>query len=184
MIFKWGKKSKDDKSDRVDDKAALSGVEQEQLSDPDAPKPDAAKDKPDGFVENAVAMATGLSLVDAHYPGHDPVDYYGNGGFRFGDYSHQGSLMFLPSGTRRWDISSPEEFSEEAFAQVLAEAEGIEILLIGSGKSLVPLHPDLKAKLREAGIISDVMDTGAAVRTLNILLAEERAVAAAILAVE
>ncbi len=72
----------------------------------------------------------------------------------------------------------------DAFAQVLAEADGIEILLVGSGKNLVPLHPDLKAKLREAGIISDVMDTGAAVRTLNILLAEERAVAAAILAVE
>ncbi|MCV6574207.1 MAG: MTH938/NDUFAF3 family protein [Cohaesibacter sp.] len=129
-------------------------------------------------------MATGLSLVDAHYPGHDPIDYYGNGGFRFGDYSHQGSLIFLPSGTRRWDITSPEDFSQEAFAQVFAEADNIEILLIGSGPTLVPLKPELKAKFREAGIICDVMDTGAAVRTLNILLAEERAVAAAILAVE
>ncbi|SNZ07558.1 Uncharacterized conserved protein, contains Mth938-like domain [Cohaesibacter gelatinilyticus] len=176
MIFKLGKKAKDTVSDKAREKSTLS--------DPDAPRPDAAKNKPDGFVENAVAMATGLSLVDAHYPGHDPIDYYGNGGFRFGDYSHQGSLMFLPSGTRRWDISSPEEFSEEAFTQVVAEADGIEILLIGSGNSLVPLHPEMKAKLREVGIICDVMDTGAAVRTLNILLAEERAVAAAILAVD
>lgn len=188
MVFNWGKKNKDSKAKtklgEADKKPVSPIATPEAISDPQAPKPDIAQDKPDGFVENAVAMATGLSLVDAHYPGHDPIDYYGNGGFRFGDYSHQGSLMFLPSGTRRWDISSASELTEEAFAQVFEEAGNIEILLIGSGDRLVPLDPALKAKFREAGIISDVMDTGAAVRTLNILLAEERAVAAAILAVD
>ncbi|MCT4657095.1 MAG: MTH938/NDUFAF3 family protein [Cohaesibacter sp.] len=129
-------------------------------------------------------MATGLEMVDAFYPGHDPIDYYGQGGFRFGSYSHQGSLMFLPSGTRRWDIASPKEMTKEAFEHVFKEAEEIEILLIGSGTHLVPVNPELKAMFREHGIMADVMDTGAAVRTLNILLAEERAVAAAMLAVD
>jgi uncharacterized protein len=42
----------------------------------------------------------------------------------------------------------------------------------------------LRERLKEAGISADPMSTGAAVRTFNILLAEERAVAAALIAVD
>lgn len=47
-----------------------------------------------------------------------------------------------------------------------------------------PLDPGLAAALREAGIVSDAMSTGAAVRTFNVLLAEDRAVAAALVVVD
>ena len=60
----------------------------------------------------------------------------------------------------------------------------IEILLIGSGKELRPIPKPLRAALREAGISADPMATGAAVRTFNVLLAEDRAVAAALIAVD
>jgi uncharacterized protein len=69
-------------------------------------------------------------------------------------------------------------------APVLAEADGIDVLLIGTGDDLVPLGPEIRQHLADAGISADPMATGAAVRTFNVLLAENRAVAAALIAVE
>ena len=140
--------------------------------------------QPDGMIENAVALATGLEMVDAYYPGHDPIDYYGDGGFRFGDMSHQGALMFLPSGIRRWDVETADRVNANSFTKLFEEKDDIEILLIGTGKQLALLDPEVKTAIREQGIKLDIMDTGAAVRTLNILLSEDRAVAAALLPVD
>ena len=67
---------------------------------------------------------------------------------------------------------------------MLQEADEIEILLVGTGKELKPLPPGLRQAFRQAGISADPMSTGAAVRTYNVLLAEDRAVAAALVAVE
>ena len=39
----------------------------------------------------------------AHYPARAPIDAYGNGGFRFADMSHKGSLIIVPSGIYAWD---------------------------------------------------------------------------------
>lgn len=112
------------------------------------------------------------------------MDAYGNGGFRFADMSHKGSLMCLPSGIYAWDVSSPSDFTPNAFERLFAEASEIEILLIGSGTDLVPINSALRSRLRKANISADPMATGAAVRTYNVLISEGRAVAAAFLAVE
>ena len=60
----------------------------------------------------------------------------------------------------------------------------IDVLIVGTGVDLVPLPRALKAALSEARIVGEPMSTGAAVRTFNVLLAEERAVAAALIAVD
>ncbi|AXV15307.1 hypothetical protein CYG48_06075 [Neorhizobium sp. SOG26] len=128
-------------------------------------------------------MARGIEMRDAHFPGQAPIDAYGNGGFRFADMSHRGSLLCLPSGIHGWELQEGEALTIEAFAKVLAEADGIEVLLVGTGENMRPIPADLKAALKERGISSDPMSTGAAVRTFNIMLAESRAVAAALIAV-
>jgi len=128
-------------------------------------------------------MAKGIEIREAHFPGRAPIDAYGNGGFRFADMSHRGSLLCLPSGIHGWDIQEGDPLTVEAFARVLAEAEGIEVVLVGTGANLKPLPASLKAALKAKGIASDPMSTGAAVRTFNIMLAESRAVAAALIAV-
>ncbi|MCK7611497.1 Mth938-like domain-containing protein [Roseibium sediminicola] len=125
-----------------------------------------------------------MEIRDAHFPGRAPLDAYGNGGFRFANMSHRGSLLCVPSGIYGWDLNVAAEFSEEAFQKVFEERADIEVLLIGTGKDLVPLPASLKEKFREAGIIADPMSTGAAVRTYNVLLSEDRAVATALLAVD
>lgn len=129
-------------------------------------------------------MAEGIVIRNAHFPGRAPIDAYGNGGFRFADMSHRGSILCLPSGVYGWEPADPAKLAVEDFARVLAEAEEIGILLVGCGRDLKPLPAELRAALRELKISADPMSTGAAVRTYNVLLAEDRAVAAALIAVD
>lgn len=128
-------------------------------------------------------MVKGIEIRKAHFPGRAPIDAYGNGGFRFADMSHRGSLLCLPSGIYGWDMLLGDALTPERFQKVLDEAAQIEVLLVGTGMELRPLPADLKAALRAKQISSDPMSTGAAVRTFNIMLAESRAVAAALIAV-
>jgi uncharacterized protein len=126
----------------------------------------------------------GIVIRAAHYPGREPIDSYGNGGFRFAGMSHRGSLLCIPSGIYGWDAPAPEALDEASLAKVFAEAADIETLLVGTGPGIVPLPPALRERLRAERIVADPMSTGAAVRTFNVLLAENRAVAAALIAVE
>ncbi|WP_299813450.1 Mth938-like domain-containing protein [uncultured Roseibium sp.] len=125
-----------------------------------------------------------MEIRDAHFPGRAPLDAYGDGGFRFAQMSHRGALLCVPSGIYGWELTDPSQFSHEAFLKVFEEIADIEVLLVGTGMDLVPLPADLKSEFREAGILADPMSTGAAVRTYNVLLSEDRAVAAALLAVD
>ena len=129
-------------------------------------------------------MAKGIEIREAHFPGRPPIDAYGAGGFRFADMSHRGSILCLPSGVHGWDATHADDITAETLARVFVEADGIEVLLVGMGDEFRRVPPDLQAALREQGIVTDAMSTGSAVRTYNVLLAEDRAVAAALIAVD
>ncbi len=124
----------------------------------------------------------GIVIREAHFPGRAPIDAYGNGGFRFADMSHRGSLLLLPSGVYGWDVSEGDELTLAVFERVLAET-GIEFLLLGTGMQMRLVDPEIRVALKQRGIATDPMGTGAAVRTYNIMLAEQRPVAAALIAV-
>jgi uncharacterized protein len=130
-----------------------------------------------------MTMAKGIEIREAHFPGRAPIDAYGNGGFRFADMSHRGSLLCLPSGIHGWDLKEGDPLTVAAVSAFLEEAAGIEFVLLGTGLKLRPIPADVKAALRSRGMASDPMSTGAAVRTYNIMLAEQRPVAAALIAV-
>lgn len=120
-----------------------------------------------------------------HYPGRPPIDAYGNGGFRFADMSHRGSLLFLPSGVSGWNVAGAAGTLAPAdFEAVFAEGAAVELLILGTGPTLVMPHVSLREAFRSRGMRLEPMDTGAAARTYNILLAEGRRVGAALLAVE
>lgn len=112
-----------------------------------------------------------------------PIDAYGAGGFRFAEMSHRGSLLCLPSGMHAWPVTSAAEFSAQVFEPVFAEADGIEILLVGTGPDVAFFPEALRWRFRDLKIVVDAMPTGAATRTWNVLLAEDRRVAAALIAV-
>jgi uncharacterized protein len=116
-------------------------------------------------------------------PGRHLLDAYGNGGFRFADMSHRGSILALPSGIRAWPVTTPSELTTAAFDPVFAEEAPPEVLLIGTGVDVAALPERLRWRFRDARIRIDVMQTGAAARTYNIMLAENRSVGAALIAV-
>jgi uncharacterized protein len=124
------------------------------------------------------------SLPTPHLPRRAPIDAYGKGGFRFAGMSHRGSLLCLPSGIWAWDVAAPDRIDADALAPVFAEAKDIALLLIGTGAAPWPVPEALRWRLRDHRIVTEAMPTGAAVRTYNIVLGENRAVAAALVAVD
>ena len=112
------------------------------------------------------------------------IDGYGNGGFRFANTSHRGSLLCLPSGMHAWDIWVAAEITLDSLAPVFAVADQIDVLLVGLGMDIAGFDRSIRQALRERNIIVEAIATGGAVRTYNILLGEDRAVAAALLAVD
>ncbi|MEM7620822.1 MAG: Mth938-like domain-containing protein [Pseudomonadota bacterium] len=119
-----------------------------------------------------------------HYPQQVPIEAYGNGGFRFADMSHIGSLLCVPSGVYAWSVQNMDTLSFEDFERVFKEADALEFLLLGTGKKQIFPTPEIKHLFDEANMGLDAMDTGAAARTYNVLLAEKRNVAAALISVE
>ena len=121
--------------------------------------------------------------MSAFYPARAPIDAYGNGGFRFAGMSHLGSLLVLPSGMHRWDVSDLTALKLEDFALVFAEAGDIDFLLLGTGTSMSRPPKAIVAAFADRKLPIDFMSTGSAVRTYGVLLAEKRKVAAAFIAV-
>ncbi|MGC5779635.1 Mth938-like domain-containing protein [Methylobacterium sp. NFXW15] len=122
-------------------------------------------------------------LESGFVPGRHIIDTYGNGGFRFAGMSHRGSILLLPSGVRAWPVTAPQQIDRNALRPVQAEAAGIELLLVGTGLDIAAIDPALRGWLKDVGVGLDVMQTGAAARTYNILVGENRKVAAALIAV-
>ena len=110
------------------------------------------------------------------------VQSYGAGRFRISNVVYEHAVLVLPERTLRWNADAFSPLTIEALAP-LREAGAIKILLVGGGKRALAIPEDLRAWLREAGIVPESMDTGAACRTYGVLLAEGRRVAAALLPV-
>lgn len=128
-------------------------------------------------------MAGGLGLDVPHLPNPAPIDAYGNGGFRFGGMSHRGSLLCFPDGIWAWPVKSLSDLSVETLAPAFARADRLDFFLIGGGAKPWALPEALRERFRAASLAVDSMPTGAAVRTYNILLAENRRVGAGLIAV-
>jgi uncharacterized protein len=122
-------------------------------------------------------------IPDGFVPGRHLIDAYGNGGFRFAEMSHRGSILALPSGVYAWPVEGVAGLTLESLAPVFREGADLELLLLGTGVDVAAIPASLRQRFRDRRIGLDVMQTGAAARTYNILLAENRKVGAALVAV-
>ena len=118
-----------------------------------------------------------------HLPRSAPIEAYGNGGFRFDEMSHRGSLLCLPDSMWAWPVTSPQQIDRYALERVFERANSIDTLLIGTGNDVWLPPNDLREALRRLHVGIDAMQTGPAIRTYNIMLGERRRVAAALIAV-
>jgi uncharacterized protein len=115
--------------------------------------------------------------------GRQVITGYGDGGFKINNEFISGSLLVFPEQALRWDVTDAAHISENTLLPVIQAASSVELLLLGTGSSIVYVDKAIRQILKAKGIGLDVMDTGAACRTYNVLIAEERRVAAALFAV-
>jgi uncharacterized protein len=119
-------------------------------------------------------------------PGRHLIDAYGAGGFRFAGMSHVGSILATPLGVQAVSALTPDEINasllEPLFSELAAQPRSIEFLIVGTGERMARLSDSLRARLRQAGLRTDTMATGPASRVYNIMLSENRRVAALLLA--
>ena len=111
------------------------------------------------------------------------IQSYGGGGFRVAGVHYHGSVLVLPSRVVPWTVCRLAELTRDSFADVVAETPRVDILLVGCGPRPADDPRRIAKDLIGTGITTEVMDTGAACRTFNVLLAEDRRVAAALIAV-
>ena len=118
-----------------------------------------------------------------HLPRSAPIDAYGNGGFRFADMSHSGSLLCLPDAIWAWPVNDPKDIDRYSLERVFEHANEIDTLLIGTGSGVWIAPAPLRNALRQVHVVLDTMQTGPAIRTYNVMMGERRRVAAALIAV-
>ena len=115
--------------------------------------------------------------------GKQVITGYGEGKFKINGEVYAHSVLVFPDRTVLWDIKPGANITLESLNVVVEEEGEIDIVLIGCGSKQQILPQGIRTALKEAGINMEVMDTGGAVRTYNVLLAEGRRVAAALIAV-
>jgi uncharacterized protein len=120
-----------------------------------------------------------MRMHEISLTGRRPVDSYGAGGFRIDGVWHAGSVVLSPGGLH--GFTAPVDL--DALAPLIAQAAGIDVVLIGQGAEIAALAGPLRAALETAGIGVEIMSTASACRTYNVLLAEDRRVAAVLVAV-
>jgi uncharacterized protein len=107
------------------------------------------------------------------------IERYGRSGFRVNGVVYRGAVLVFPDRTLPWEAGAAT-VAWESLTPVV-EHGGVRILLLGLGRTMGAIPRELHSACRAAGIVLEPMDTGAACRTYNVLVAEDRHVAAALL---
>lgn len=110
------------------------------------------------------------------------VQGYGADGFTVSGASHQGSILVFPDRVQGWPVRAMADLTLETLEPIRAGGAAPDILVVGTGAAFSLFPPELRQALRAWGTVVEVMATPAACRTYNVLLAEERRVAAALMA--
>ncbi len=126
-----------------------------------------------------------MELSNTDFGSQPPIDAYGDMGFRIDKKRVEGSMYLLPdAGMFPWVVGSIDELTPDHFSEIAAASGTFDLLLIGAGTSLRFPSAHVREHLANIPLHYEVMDTGAACRTYNVLLGEQRRVAAALIAVE
>jgi uncharacterized protein len=112
--------------------------------------------------------------------GMNAISRHGPGGVIVNGVEYTSSTLVAWRGdVEPWNVDAFDELTAEHFARIAALQP--ELVLFGSGSRLRFVRPALLKPLLERGIGVETMDTAAACRTYNVLIAEARPVVAALL---
>ena len=127
-------------------------------------------------------MSLDLSPVD--FEGRNIIQSYGNGKFQINDKQFDHSILVFSDQIIPWAPIDTNNLIIDDFKKVLTVGPIVELLLLGCGKTTWFLPLPLRDELKEMGLVLEPMDTGAACRTFNVLLGEDRRIAAALMLVD
>lgn len=112
------------------------------------------------------------------------IDAYGDGGFRLSGERRDGSILILDDEARAWPVADFSALDLASLAPILeAGPASVEFVLLGVGARNALPPRAVRDGLRAAGIGLEFMDTPAAARLYNLLTAEGRRLAAALIAI-
>lgn len=117
--------------------------------------------------------------------GRQIIQGYSAAGFKISGKLYDSAVIVTP--VESWNWNAPDAFSAldiSCFDDLVKIADDLDVVLIGSGTKGEFLAPALRSALKDRGLIVDVMDSGAACRTYNVLMAEGRRIAAALMPVK
>jgi uncharacterized protein len=123
-----------------------------------------------------------VQLSDGRHSERLYIESYRPQGFRVSGVMHEGSLLLGRAFVAHWNVAAAAEASEANLEPLLAAEPDLRILVLGCGPRLLRPHPRLVDALGRRGVVIEPMDTGAACRTFNLLMSEERSAGAALLA--
>ena len=126
-------------------------------------------------------------MVDITPPvqqGRQLISRYGDGGFFIGEEEYQAAVLVSPEQTTPLSLTNANDLTADMLATALqAIPDDGAVLLFGMGETIKPVDKALRQALRNANLSVEPMDTGAACRTFNVLLSEDRAVFAVLIPV-
>jgi uncharacterized protein len=129
-------------------------------------------------------MGSAIDITPMVPEGTKIITSYGAGQFRVAQEPYQGSIIILPTIVHECDLAFDDGFDQAMIKPIIDTADDFDLLVIGCGDRFLPPSPELRKHLREHSIVLEWMDTGAACRTFNVLIAEGRRVAAALIHIE
>jgi uncharacterized protein len=115
--------------------------------------------------------------------GTNIITAYGSGGFIINKAKFEGSVFLLPTYIHSLPSLDIHHLDVSTLDLIVQMKDHLELLLIGCGITQYIVPTLLREKLKPYGISCDSMNTGAACRTYNVLLSEERKVGALLVAV-
>jgi len=124
--------------------------------------------------------------LDKTLPAPDPAQVqvirtYGPGRFLISDREWREPVLVSPTATTAWKVARAEELSLASLSALKDAPIPTELVVLGCGARAIFVPPALRAELKAAGLALEVVDTGSACRIYNVLLAEGRRVAAALI---
>ena len=121
-----------------------------------------------------------MDITPLMRPEQKVIQSYGAGFFRVNGEILKSAILVTGETVSEWaGAADPLQVS----ADILALKGQVDILLIGMGTGFPVLPPSKRAQFANLGMTVDIMDTASACRTYNVLTAEGRRVAAALLPV-
>ncbi len=124
-----------------------------------------------------------MDITPALSEGKLLIRSYGNGSFQINELQHVGSVLLLRNTVQPWSVMDPEDLNFSSLRPIVLSSDDVDVLLIGTGEHSEKKISVLRTRLADKGINVDVMSTGAACRTYNVLVHEDRLVAAALIAI-